>query len=132
MSYYFATARTILTEYQRWLVIQGRMLAGHMFMSQRTGRNLIPCGVRFMLDKYTRRVGEEDLGPHDLRHQFGYRMVEREPLQRLAQIMGHDSLEIPSSKFEVSGETFSRRSRPSPGSNWKLHHLARPLAGGGL
>ena len=31
--------------------------------------------------------------PHDLRHRFGYRMAEMVPLHRLAQIMGHDSLD---------------------------------------
>jgi integrase/recombinase XerC len=34
-----------------------------------------------------------DLSPHDLRHRFGYRMAELVPLHRLAQIMGHDSLD---------------------------------------
>jgi integrase/recombinase XerD len=29
----------------------------------------------------------------DLRHRFGYRMAETVPLHRLAQIMGHDSLD---------------------------------------
>lgn len=33
------------------------------------------------------------LSPHDLRHRFGYRMAETVPLHRLAQIMGHDSLD---------------------------------------
>jgi integrase/recombinase XerC len=33
------------------------------------------------------------LRPHDLRHRFGYRMAEKVPLHRLAQIMGHDSLD---------------------------------------
>ncbi|KAB8139589.1 tyrosine-type recombinase/integrase, partial [Chloroflexia bacterium SDU3-3] len=31
--------------------------------------------------------------PHDLRHRFGYQMAARVPLHRLAQIMGHDSLD---------------------------------------
>ena len=34
-----------------------------------------------------------DISPHDLRHRFGYRMAEVVPLHRLAQIMGHDSLD---------------------------------------
>ena len=34
----------------------------------------------------------EDLPP-DLCHRFGYRMAESVPLHRLAQIMGHDSLD---------------------------------------
>jgi integrase len=34
-----------------------------------------------------------DVSPHDLRHRFGYRMAEAVPLHRLAQIMGHYSLD---------------------------------------
>jgi integrase/recombinase XerD len=34
-----------------------------------------------------------DVSPHDLRHRFGYRMAESVPLHRLAQVMGHDSLD---------------------------------------
>lgn len=34
-----------------------------------------------------------DISPHDLRHRFGYRMAEVVPLHRLAQIMGHNSLD---------------------------------------
>ncbi len=33
------------------------------------------------------------MSPHDLRHRFGYRMAESVPLHRMAQIMGHDSLD---------------------------------------
>jgi site-specific recombinase XerD len=35
----------------------------------------------------------DDVSPHDLRHRFGYRMEARVPLHRLAQLMGHDSLD---------------------------------------
>ena len=34
-----------------------------------------------------------DVSPHDLRHRFGYRMAASVPLHRLAQLMGHDSLD---------------------------------------
>jgi len=33
------------------------------------------------------------VSPHNLRHRFGYEMAKRVPLHRLAQIMGHDSLD---------------------------------------
>ena len=33
-----------------------------------------------------------DVSPHDLRHRFGYRMAAVVPLHRLAQLLGHDSL----------------------------------------
>ncbi len=39
----------------------------------------------------TARVG--NVSTHDLRHRFGYRMAESVPLHRLAQLMGHDSLD---------------------------------------
>jgi integrase len=35
----------------------------------------------------------EAVSPHDLRHRFGYRMAQCVPLHRLAQLMGHDSLD---------------------------------------
>ncbi len=88
-----ATARKVLVDYQTWLVNQGKDLKGYLFVSQRTGQNLTPRGLRFMLDKYARRAGVQTLGPHDLRHRFGYRMAEKVPLHRLAQIMGHASLD---------------------------------------
>jgi integrase/recombinase XerC len=88
-----ATARQVLAEYQMWLVGQDLKLTGPVFVSQRTRESLTPRGLRFMLDKYARRAGVENLGPHDLRHRFGYRMAEKVPLHRLAQIMGHDSLD---------------------------------------
>ncbi len=37
------------------------------------------------------RVG--DVSCHDLTHRFGYRMAEKVALHRLAQIMGHNSLD---------------------------------------
>jgi integrase/recombinase XerD len=42
-----------------------------------------------------------DVSPHDLRHRFGYRMAESVPLHRLAQIMGHDSLDT--TKLYIQG-----------------------------
>jgi integrase/recombinase XerC len=33
------------------------------------------------------------VSPHDLRHRFGYRLAAATPLHRVAQIMGHDSLD---------------------------------------
>ena len=45
------------------------------------------------MKKYAKKAGLAHLRPHDLRHRFGYRMAERVPIHRLAQIMGHDSLD---------------------------------------
>jgi integrase/recombinase XerD len=43
--------------------------------------------------KYAERAHVRDVSPHDLRHRFGYRMAISVPLHRLAQLMGHDSLD---------------------------------------
>jgi integrase/recombinase XerD len=43
--------------------------------------------------RYAHLAKMPDLSPHDLRHRFGYRMARAVPLHRLAQLMGHDSLD---------------------------------------
>lgn len=67
--------------------------ADYVFISQRTKTRLTPRGVHFIISKYAGRAGVSRLRSHDLRHRFGYRMAERVPLHRLAQIMGHNSLD---------------------------------------
>jgi integrase/recombinase XerC len=50
-------------------------------------------GLGFLINTYAGQAGITAQRPHDLRHRFGYRMAEKVPLHRLAQIMGHDSLD---------------------------------------
>jgi integrase/recombinase XerC len=47
----------------------------------------------YLITKYAELAKVADVSPHDLRHRFGYRMAAMVPLHRLAQIMGHDSLD---------------------------------------
>ena len=47
----------------------------------------------YIITKYVQAATLTHVSPHDLRHRFGYRMAEAIPLHRLAQIMGHDSLD---------------------------------------
>lgn len=63
-----------------------------VFVSVRTKGKLTPRAIGFIVKKYAKRA-EIDIHPHDLRHRFGYRMAKSTPLHRLAQIMGHDSLD---------------------------------------
>ncbi len=59
-------------------------------------RELIPITPRalsYIVSRYAALAKVDDVSPHDLRHRFGYRMADRVPLHRLAQIMGHDSLD---------------------------------------
>lgn len=50
-------------------------------------------GLGYAVKRYAELARVEDVSCHDLRHRFGYRMAERTALHRLAQIMGHDSLD---------------------------------------
>jgi hypothetical protein len=49
--------------------------------------------VGYSVKKYAERAKLVDVSPHDLRHRFRCRMAESVALHRLAQIMGHDSLD---------------------------------------
>jgi integrase/recombinase XerC len=83
-----ASARAALGEYLPTLPPD----ATHLFPSRRSGRGLTERAFGHLLQRYAARAGLVDISPHDLRHRFGYRMAEAVPLHRLAQIMGHDSL----------------------------------------
>ena len=64
-----------------------------LFISRKTKSAITTRALGYLVGKYARIAGVEDVSPHDLRHRFGYRMAETVPLHRLAQIMGHDSLD---------------------------------------
>jgi integrase/recombinase XerC len=93
-----ATAREALSEWLEGLPEGSPWL----FPSRKRKRNgdgvgePRPIGVRglgYVVKRYADLARVEDLSCHDLRHRFGYRMAETVPLHRLAQIMGHDSLD---------------------------------------
>lgn len=81
------TARKLLSEYLTQ--VEGTWL----FISRKTKSKITTRALGYLVHKYARIAGVEDISPHDLRHRFGYRMAETVPLHRLAQIMGHDSLD---------------------------------------
>lgn len=93
-----ATAREALSEWMSELPEETSCL----FPSRKGEKNgngerkLRPISGRalgYVVEKYAGLAKVEDVSPQDLRHRFGYVMVERVPLHRLAQIMGHDSLD---------------------------------------
>lgn len=86
------TVRRALEKYEADRKVDGQ-IGPYVFVSQRTQTKLTPRGISFLIAKYAHQAGIEHLRAHDLRHRFGYRMAERVPLHRLAQIMGHDSLD---------------------------------------
>ena len=84
-----ATARKALEDYLATVPSDSL----YLFMSEKTGQALTERGLGYMIKKYARAAGLAHVRPHDLRHRFGYRMAQVVPLHRLAQIMGHDSLD---------------------------------------
>jgi integrase/recombinase XerD len=92
-----ATARKVLEEY----------LPTHppdtvfLFPSGKTKQALSERALGYIVKKYACAAKLPDVSPRDLRHRFGYRMAESVPLHRLAQIMGHDSLDT--TKLYIQG-----------------------------
>lgn len=84
-----ATARAALEEYLPILQEED----DYLFPSAKTGRALTERALGQLVKRYAEKAKLPDVHPHDLRHRFGYRMAETVPLHRLAQIMGHDSLD---------------------------------------
>ena len=92
-----ATARKVLEEYLPTLLPDTAFL----FSSGKTKQALSERALGYIVKKYACVAKLPDVSPHDLRHRFGYRMAELVPLHRLAQIMGHDSLDT--TKLYIQG-----------------------------
>ena len=92
-----ATARKVLEEYLPTLSPEVIFL----FPSGKTKQALSERALGYVVKKYASSAKLPDVSPHDLRHRFGYRMAESVPLHRLAQIMGHDSLDT--TKLYIQG-----------------------------
>ncbi len=67
--------------------------AGWVFPSREGGGPLGERALGYLVARYAALAKVAHVSPHDLRHRFGYRMARTVPLHRLAQIMGHDSLD---------------------------------------
>ena len=91
------TARKVLGEYLPTLPSSTVVL----FPSGKTRDALSERALGYIVKKYAHVAKLLDVSPHDLRHRFGYRMAESVPLHRLAQIMGHDSLDT--TKLYIQG-----------------------------
>jgi integrase/recombinase XerD len=84
-----ATARAVLVEYNQTQSFH----TNYLFSSEKTGEALTERALGYLVKKYAHLASISDVSPHDLRHRFGYRMAQVVPIHRLAQIMGHDSLD---------------------------------------
>ena len=91
------TARKVLEEYLSSIHTESIFL----FPSGKTKKALSERALGYIVKKYACGAKLSDVSPHDLQHRFGYRMAESVPLHRLAQIMGHDSLDT--TKLSIQG-----------------------------
>ena len=98
----------------------------YLFPSHRTLGPLTERSLGLVVQKYAARAGVVDVSPHDLRHRFGYRMAERVPLHRLAQIMGHELADTTLLYIAVRNAISSEKWRRSPG----REHEEQPARGG--
>ncbi len=64
-----------------------------LFRSEKRHTQLTGRGLGYLVQKYAEQAHVRNVSPHALRHRFGYRMAASIPLHRLAQLMGHDSLD---------------------------------------
>jgi integrase/recombinase XerD len=87
-----ATARATLLAYDPSLQ-KPQYSTTPLFLSEKRHAQLTERGLGYVIKKYAERARVSDVSPHDLRHRFGYRMAQSVPLHRLAQLMGHDSLD---------------------------------------
>lgn len=87
-----ATARAALLAYDPSLRKPSQEPVA-LFLSEKRHAPLTQRGLGYLVNKYAQRAHLDDVSPHDLRHRFGYRMAVSVPLHRLAQLMGHDSLD---------------------------------------
>ena len=88
-----ATARAALLAYDPLLVKPHAQDTTPIFRSEKRRARLTERGLGYLVKKYVEQAELRDVSPHDLRHRFGYRMAGTVPLHRLAQLMGHDSLD---------------------------------------
>ncbi len=87
-----ATARAALLAYDPSLTTLSDD-STPLFLSEKRHAQLTGRGLGYLVQKYAERAHIRNVSPHDLRHRFGYRMAAVVPMHRLAQIMGHDSLD---------------------------------------
>lgn len=80
----------------------------YLFPSEKTQNRLTERAIRYMVKKYMVIAKVENLSAHDLRHHFGYVMVQNTPIHRLAQIMGHDRLDTTMTYLKATKEDLQK------------------------
>jgi site-specific recombinase XerD len=76
-----------------YLAVRPRTDDDHLFVGQR-GRGVSEQAVWYLVTKYARQAGLEDVSPHTLRHTFGKQLLDAtKDLVAVAALLGHEKLE---------------------------------------
>jgi len=67
--------------------------ASPVSLAENPSRQYLSMRSFYLVTKYAMAAQQTSVILQDLRHRFGFRMAEQVPLHRLAQLIGHDSLE---------------------------------------
>ncbi|SKC90479.1 tyrosine-type recombinase/integrase [Maledivibacter halophilus] len=79
---------------QEWLEIRNPESRDDPYFLSERGTPLSDRSIRYMVYKYANKAGLENVSPHILRHTFCKSLVDNGvPLQRVAYLAGHESLE---------------------------------------
>lgn len=100
-------ARTALKEYRQSLGYEPSATS-YVFESKTTGESLSPRTLANIIHKYQEKAGIAHLRPHDLRHRFAYRMIQNTPIDTLALIMGHESINTTAVYTKPTNEDLQR------------------------
>jgi site-specific recombinase XerD len=76
-----------------YLAVRPQVSDDHLFIGQR-GRGLSEAAVWYLVTKYARQAGLDDVSPHTLRHSFGKQLLDAtKDLVAVAALLGHEKLE---------------------------------------
>lgn len=85
--------RDLSSAINNWLSVRGNTRENALFLSER-GCRLTERGIQYQIRNYLDNLGLTDVTAHSLRHSFAKNLIDAgQPLQIVAQLAGHESLE---------------------------------------
>jgi site-specific recombinase XerD len=91
-----------------YLAVRPRVEDDHLFVGQR-GRGVSEQAVWYLVTKYARQAGLEDVSPHTLRHSFGKQLLDAtKDLVAVAALLGHEKLETTAIYTQPSDRDLAR------------------------
>ncbi|WP_083964220.1 tyrosine-type recombinase/integrase [Shimazuella kribbensis] len=84
----------LLRALETWIDIRGSIESSTLFLSERGHERMTRQGIHYLVRKYLDVMDLEDYSAHSLRHSFCRNLIDSgQPLQIVAQLAGHESLE---------------------------------------